>query len=392
MDNNKDAEKALQDFILDIDCLDALLPWTGKFNLFDVLKISRTEIRHSNVLAWLFSANENHGLGDAFIKGILQRLVENDTEGRYDVFGVLLMDFYSFTVYREWKNIDILLVSDEEKTVIAIENKVGSGEHSDQLNRYRTILENTYPDYQRILAFLTPDGDAPSDEENWGILTYMDVIEVLEDITGRMEVVPDVSMMIRNYVETLRRDVVDDQQLKEVCNKIYEKHKKALDLIFENRVDSKSQTAAAIRSVLSEYTESGRIIYDGSDNSDSYIKFYTKEMDELLKPLEGSNSSWGNDRVYCFWMGSRDGAFRTVFELGGWNVPEEQDAIQQKIIEIEKPNDKKKKDFRYKRIYSKKFAIDEDDESLQSKMKTALDNMLIWQDELIIQITGSDAP
>ena len=137
---------------------DALLPWTGKFNLFDVLKISRTEIRHSNVLSWLFSANENHGLGDAFIKGILQRLVENDTEGRYDVFGVLLMDFYSFTVYREWKNIDILLVSDDEKTMIAIENKVGSGEHSDQLNRYRTILENTYPDYQRILAFLTPDG------------------------------------------------------------------------------------------------------------------------------------------------------------------------------------------------------------------------------------------
>ena len=44
---------------------------------------------------------------------------------------------------------------------------------------------------------------------------------------------------------------MDDQQLKEVCNKIYEKHKKALDLIFENRVDSKSQTAAAIRSGLS---------------------------------------------------------------------------------------------------------------------------------------------
>lgn len=124
-------EEALQKFLLDIECLDELLPWTGKFNLFDVLKISRTEIRHSNMLAWLLNANENHSMGDLFIKGIIQRLVENNSEGRYDVFQTLLMDLYSFSVFREWRNIDILLVSDMEKTLIAIENKVGASEHSD---------------------------------------------------------------------------------------------------------------------------------------------------------------------------------------------------------------------------------------------------------------------
>ena len=31
-------EEALQNFLLDIECLDELLPWTGTFNLFDVLK------------------------------------------------------------------------------------------------------------------------------------------------------------------------------------------------------------------------------------------------------------------------------------------------------------------------------------------------------------------
>ena len=69
-------EKALQNFLLDIQCLDELLPWTGKFNLFDVLKVSRKEIRHSNMLGWLMDPNENHGFGDAFLRGILQRLVE----------------------------------------------------------------------------------------------------------------------------------------------------------------------------------------------------------------------------------------------------------------------------------------------------------------------------
>lgn len=202
MSNNQQTnEEALQNFLLDIGCLDELLPWTGKFNLFDVLKISRTEIRHSNMLGWILNPNENHGLGDLFLKGILQRLVENDMDGRYDVFNVLLMDLYSFSVLREWKNIDILLSSSDEKTVIAIENKVGSREHSNQLNRYRDILEKEYEGYTRIYIFLTPDGESPSDVENWDVLTYSDVVETLESISSRIEMLPDVDLMIKNYID-----------------------------------------------------------------------------------------------------------------------------------------------------------------------------------------------
>ena len=67
-DSNLSNEEALQDFLLDIECLNELQPWTGHFNLFDVLKISRTEIRHSNMLGWLLNPNENHGMGDAFLR------------------------------------------------------------------------------------------------------------------------------------------------------------------------------------------------------------------------------------------------------------------------------------------------------------------------------------
>lgn len=211
-------EQALQNFLLDIKCLDELLPWTEKFNMFDVLKISRTEIRHSNMLGWLLDANENHGLGDDFLKGILQRIVENDEMGRYDIFKVLLLDFYSFRVLREWKNIDILLISDEEKIVIAIENKVSSHEHSNQLNRYREILEKDYSGYNRILIYLTPDGEEPSDTVNWDILTYRDVVEVLEEVHSVTKVHPDVDLMIRNYIDVIRRDIVEDEKLIEICN------------------------------------------------------------------------------------------------------------------------------------------------------------------------------
>ena len=43
-------EQALKNFMLDIECLEEFAPWTSKLNIFDVLKISRTEIRHSNML------------------------------------------------------------------------------------------------------------------------------------------------------------------------------------------------------------------------------------------------------------------------------------------------------------------------------------------------------
>lgn len=94
-------EQALQNFLLDIDCLKELRPWTEKFNMFDVLKISRAEIRHSNMLAWLMNPNENHGYGDEFLKSFIQRLVESDCNADKDVFHFLLMDFYTIRVLRE---------------------------------------------------------------------------------------------------------------------------------------------------------------------------------------------------------------------------------------------------------------------------------------------------
>ena len=47
-----DDKEALLKFMQDSDCLNDLSKWTKEFNMFDVLKISRTEIRHSNILGW----------------------------------------------------------------------------------------------------------------------------------------------------------------------------------------------------------------------------------------------------------------------------------------------------------------------------------------------------
>ena len=77
--SGKDDAIALKKFLLDISCLDQLSEWTKKFNLFNVLKISRAEIRHSNVLAWMLNPNENHGFGDSILRGFIQYAVSTLT-------------------------------------------------------------------------------------------------------------------------------------------------------------------------------------------------------------------------------------------------------------------------------------------------------------------------
>ncbi len=96
--------KALDDFLLDINCLDKLEKWTNSYNIFEVLKITNNEIRHTNFLAWLFDPNETHNMGDFFIKKIVSRVTKINCEQDNS------HDFYSYQVYREVNHMDIVLL------------------------------------------------------------------------------------------------------------------------------------------------------------------------------------------------------------------------------------------------------------------------------------------
>lgn len=77
-----------RDALSDGECLDGLLDAIGELekeldnlqagpnelNVFEVLGITNTEIRHSNVIAWLMRPDGSHGLGDA----VLSRLIGSE--------------------------------------------------------------------------------------------------------------------------------------------------------------------------------------------------------------------------------------------------------------------------------------------------------------------------
>lgn len=113
-------------------------------------------------------------------------------------------------------------------------------------------------------------------------MTYLDIVETLESVSGGIDLIPDVRLMIDNYIAIIRRDIVDDQQLIEICDKIYKKHQKALDLIFEHRVNNRGQIAAAVRETLQQMSDEGSIVFD-ENSTDSWLCFHTKEMDAVLR-------------------------------------------------------------------------------------------------------------
>lgn len=334
-DYNLSDMDALKAFLLDIECLEPLNEWASWFNLFDILKITRTEIRHSNVLAWLLSPNENHGLSDKVLRGFIQYAITCESGNDFDVFSTLLMDLNSFNILREWKNIDILAVSEEEKFVICIENKIDSGEHSNQLNRYRDIVEHTYPGYRYMYIFLSPDRVPASDEDTWATMGYGDVLEILTSAVKQVELLPDAALLINNYIDTLRRDIVGDERLAQICADIYAKHGKALDLIFEHRPDRASHVADVIKAWCLEKQKAGLLEIDLERSGKSIIRFTTPYMSLLFPDSQSADSGWNTKKRYYYeisnYVGERIGMGCVVSSR---NLPEELITTCNKIDEL----------------------------------------------------------
>lgn len=286
---NDDKESLLR-FLQDADCLDSLSRWTNEFNIFDVLGVSRAEIRHSNMLGWLLDPNENHGLGDSFLYGIISKISQNI--GTDNALHFLSSDLCTFNVRREWNHIDILLVSNHSKLVLAIENKVGSHEHNShgrnesQLVTYKEMIQSQFKDYTRVFVYLTPDGDSPSDDD-WVVLNYSDVVNVLENVYNSKScyLAGEVSLLIKNYINIVKKIIIMDQELVNLCNSIYNKHRRALDLIFENRDDVISQVSNNCRRILSQ---TNGVMLDDSSRSKVYVKFRTKGLEDHFKNIDPS--------------------------------------------------------------------------------------------------------
>ena len=79
----------------------------------------------------------------------------------------------------------------------------------------------------------------------------------------------------------VKRYIMEESEVQELCEQLYKKHKKALDLIFKHKPDIYSD----IRDVLEEIIdENENLIKDHC--SKSYIRFIPKNLISFLKRVK----------------------------------------------------------------------------------------------------------
>ena len=244
-------EKALEAFVVqpELAQLEGLL---SRFNLFEAIGVVRHELRHSDFLSYLLDPSRNHGIEAIFLKELLQAVLLT-TEGDSPV-SLFDLDFWNLgqaVVQREWRHIDILVVDNINRFVIIIENKIDTSEHSGQLSRYYAVVCSHYPGYKILALYLTPDGDAPS-LDRYLPVSYSLVCEVIENLVRdrRSTLGSEVVMLLEHYAQMLRRHILSESEVAELCRRIYQKHRQALDLIFEHRPDQQAQIGQYARSLI----------------------------------------------------------------------------------------------------------------------------------------------
>ena len=178
-----------------------------RFNIFTALNAMDYETRHSNFLAWLLDPNGTHGFGTKFLNGFLSLIAKKMPKGneaaKLDSILHNTTGLQGAEVKREFKRADLLVVASTLRFVCLVENKIHTGEHSEQLTRYRRMVEQEFPGYQHLFVFLTLRPEAPSDSA-YVSLTYAELCGELKRLTDVQEAVPPaeaLALLFQQYVD-----------------------------------------------------------------------------------------------------------------------------------------------------------------------------------------------
>jgi hypothetical protein len=278
-DSGLTSRQALEALVVDDPDLEQLETLLGQFNIFEALGAVRVEHRHSAFLAFLLDPQANHGLGDAFPRRLFERVLQDqhDRSGMVSPIDMDVWDMNGATVRREWQNIDIIFEDAPHKFIAVIENKISSGEHSDQLKRYLNTIARHYPGWKVLPIFLTPEGEAPS-EDAFFSADYNRVLAIVDELreTRSSTLGPDVRTLMGHYTEMLRRHIVSESEVADLCRRIYRKHRQALDLILEYRPDQQASIAEHLTDLI---RQTPGLELDQYQAGKTYIRFLPATWD-----------------------------------------------------------------------------------------------------------------
>ena len=128
------------------------------FNIFSICGVNHYEVTHSAIIAEFLDPQGSHGQGLAFVKAFVESLNLQDFD--FSLNGVKV----ATEMVTPNGRIDIV-ISNNNKQAIIIENKIYASDQWKQLKRYDDFAKTKYTNGYKIL-YLTLNGNDPNDDES----------------------------------------------------------------------------------------------------------------------------------------------------------------------------------------------------------------------------------
>ena len=356
-----DAIEKIENLILGEGKLDfqELESLTHVFCPFEAIGMVRQEIRHSNFLAYILDPNRPHIFGTKLLEGFLS--VISDADAFSPKISALDLHFYSIRsvrVLREWRNIDLLIKlsgdggNNTQGIVIAVELKIDAQESSGQLEKYKGIVDAEYPPgtWTQAFVFMTPDGAERSNEapEEWNSIKFEALVGSLEQACRNEQWSGPSADLLRAYIDMVRRHILKNEQLEQLAERIWAKHREAIETLLEYRPNLQNDIFEALEKRHDEMAQrltelTGREIC--ADTSTKRIRrFYISDWYEKFPELKTGLRGWvKSGSLFAIEISAwSNGRIRVSLVMGLGKEKVRQDVHQAVCSRVERTKDKMK--------------------------------------------------
>lgn len=286
------------------------------YNLFSILRIEGSELKHSALISNLLDPKGSHGCGDAFLRAFFEIALKgtaypfksstppnSDTE---HYIGPIAGDTGG--------RIDILVKSSHYGLII--ENKIYAGDQDKQLIRYDNYGKTTLGTGRYLLVYLTLFGSEASEgsitaedsqKVNYLCLSYAkDILSWLKECVQQADNKPLIRESLNQYIQTIKQLTYQDMN-QENIQKIIDlavDHPEVVATLSSNR-DAIAQGIREkyIFAELKKYADQKGWLYDDSESS------YNEEEPKIRFRKEGwggsiiiSADSEGKKSNYGWWI------------------------------------------------------------------------------------------
>ncbi|MGH2550235.1 MAG: PD-(D/E)XK nuclease family protein [Thermomicrobiales bacterium] len=275
--------------------IDAIL---NDFNIFSLLGSFHLELAHTRILEFVFNPRAQHGFGDAFFREFLSMLPRRhpDRLGSIQWSRAENDDSSGYTIERESRSIDLLVIDKSQRIALLIENKIHSTEHGKQLTRYSEIVNSQFsdPSWTVIPIYITLNGDLPSNPSYFPV-SYRSVAAIFERLLldSTLPNESAVRITLAQYVAFLRRSFVGEYELAARAKQFYDQAPDAFELILKHRDFPRPELQRFLAEVV---THSSEFILDevGTAPGKRIVLHFSHERIERHQALEllGRRGPW----------------------------------------------------------------------------------------------------